>query len=46
MENERLSDQFFEGRRQNEVLKAQIESLKSESEREIQDLRDKHKQEL
>ena len=44
-ECERLADQFYEQRRQNEVLKAQIEAVKSESEKEIRDLKEKFRQE-
>jgi len=42
-EIDRLSEQFYEARRQNEVLKAQLESLKSESEKELKDAKDKHR---
>lgn len=40
---ERVSDQYYEAKRQLEVLKAQIESIKFESEKEINDLKEKHK---
>jgi hypothetical protein len=45
-EVDRVSEQYYEARRHNEVLKAQIESLKSETEKEIKDVKDKHRQEL
>lgn len=45
-ELDRVADQFYEAKRQNEIFKAQIESLKSESEKEMRDLKDKHRQEL
>ena len=45
-ENDRLAEQYYEARRHNEVLKAQIESVKSEAEKECKDLKDKHRQEL
>ena len=45
-EVDRLAEQYYEARRHNEVLKAQIESIKSESEKEVKDLKDKHRQEL
>ena len=44
-ECDRLADQYYEQKRQNEVLKAQIEAVKSEAEKEIRDLKDRHKQE-
>jgi len=44
-ECERLADQFYEQRRQNEILKAQIEVVKSESEKELRDAKEKHRQE-
>lgn len=45
-ELDRLAEQFYEARRHNDVLKAQIESVKSESEKELKDLKDKHRSEL
>lgn len=45
-ELDRVADQFYEAKRHNEIFKAQIESLKSESEKEMRDLKDKHRQEL
>ncbi len=45
-EVDRLAEQYYEARRHNEVLKAQIESVKAESEKEIKDLKEKHRQEL
>ena len=45
-ENERLADQAFEAKRQAEVLKAQLEGLRAESEREIRDAKDRHRHEL
>jgi hypothetical protein len=42
-EVDRLAEQYYEGRRHNEVLKAQIESVKAESEKEIKDLKEKHR---
>lgn len=45
-ENERLSEQYYEVKRQLDVVKTQIDTHKYESEKEIADLRDKHKQEI
>lgn len=42
-EVDRLAEQYYEARRHNEVLKAQIESVKAESEKEIKDLKEKHR---
>ncbi len=42
-ENERLANSYYEAKRISEVLKAQVESLKSESERELRDLKEKHR---
>ena len=42
-EADRLAEQYYEARRHNEVLKAQIESLKSEADKEVKDLKDKHR---
>jgi hypothetical protein len=42
-ENERLANSYYEAKRILEVLKAQVESLKSESERELRDLKEKHR---
>jgi hypothetical protein len=44
-ECDRLADQYYEQKRQNEILKAQIEAVKSEAEKEARDLKEKHKQE-
>jgi len=44
-ECDRLADQYYEQKRQNEVMKAQIEAVKSEAEKEARDLKEKHKQE-
>lgn len=45
-ENERLAEQFYEAKRISEVLKAQVEGLKSEGEKEVRDTKDKHRQEV
>jgi hypothetical protein len=44
-ECDRLADNFYEQKRLNEVLKAQIEALKSESEKELREAKEKHRQE-
>lgn len=45
-ENERLANSYYEAKRVSEVLKAQVESLKSEGDRELRDLKEKHRQEV
>lgn len=45
-ELDRLAEQYYEAKRLAEVLRAQNESLKSEGERELRDLKEKHRQEL
>jgi predicted nucleic acid-binding Zn-ribbon protein len=45
-ENERLASAYYEAKRVAEVLKAQVESLKSEGERELRDTKERHRQEL
>jgi hypothetical protein len=45
-ENDRLAEQFYEAKRQSEIFKAHIESLKLESEKELRDAKEKHRQEL
>ena len=40
-EVDRLAEQFYEAKRQSEILKAQLEAARHESEREIADLKDK-----
>jgi hypothetical protein len=42
-ECDRLADNFYEQKRLNEVLKAQIEALKSESEKELREAKEKHR---
>lgn len=45
-ENERLASAYYEAKRVSEVLKAQVESLKSEGDRELRDVKERHRQEL
>ncbi|CDW85959.1 UNKNOWN [Stylonychia lemnae] len=45
-ENERMSEQYYESKRQLEVVKTQLDTFKHESEKELNDLREKHKQEV
>ena len=42
-ECDRLADQYYEQKRQNEVLKAQIEAVKSEAEKELREAKEKHR---
>lgn len=45
-EVDRLGDQYYEVKRQLEVLKAQLESVKYESDKEKNDVKEKHKQDV
>ena len=45
-ELDRVSEQYYEAKRITEVLKAQVESLKSEGERELRDCKERHRQEI
>lgn len=45
-EIERLSEHYYEAKRQLDVVKTQLETQKYESEKEINDLKDKHKTEI
>ena len=45
-ENERLQDQFYESKRQLDIVRTQFDSFKYESEKEMQDIRDKMKSEI
>lgn len=45
-EIDRLSEQYYEQKRQVEIVKTQIDTMRHESEKEIADLKDKHKQEV
>ena len=42
-ELDRVAEQFYEAKRITEVLKAQVEALKSEAERELRDSKEKHR---
>ena len=45
-ENERLSDQFYEAKRQLDIFRTQLESQKYEHEKDIQDSKDRFKSEI
>jgi len=45
-ETDRLSELYYESKRQLDVLKTQLETQKFESEKEVTDLRDKHRTEM
>ena len=45
-ENERLSDQFYEAKRQLDIFRTQLESQKFEHEKDIQDSKDRFKSEI
>eukprot|EP00347_Sterkiella_histriomuscorum_P015883 403355323 len=45
-DNERLSEQYYEMKRQVEILKTQLDSNRHEHEKEVIDMKDKHKQEI
>jgi hypothetical protein len=45
-ENEKLMDQFYEGKRQLDILRTQHEAQKYEHEKEINDLKDRYKSEI
>lgn len=45
-ENERLSDQFYEAKRQLDIMRTQYESQKYEHEKDIQDCKDRFKAEI
>ena len=42
----RLSDSYYEAKRQLDVVKTQVETLKFDNEKELGDTRDRHKQEI
>jgi len=42
-ENERLSDQYYEGKRQLDILRTQYENFKYESAKDLQDAKDRFK---
>ena len=45
-ENERLSDQYYESKRQLDILKTQYEAMKFENEKEVNDCKDRFKGEI
>lgn len=45
-EIERLSEHYYESKRQTEILKTQIESHRLESERELRDIKEKSRREI
>jgi hypothetical protein len=45
-ENERLSDQYYESKRQLDIMRTQYEALKFENEKEINDCKDRFKGEI
>ena len=45
-ENERLSDQYYEAKRQLDISRAQFDAFKYEAEKELQDVRDKLKSDI
>lgn len=45
-ENERLSDQFYESKRQLDITRSQLDSLKHEHEKEVQDTKDRLRNEI
>ena len=45
-ENERLSDQFYESKRQLDILKTQHESMKFEHEKDINDTKERFRSEI
>ena len=45
-ENERLQDQFYETKRQLDVAKTHLETQRYEGEKEVNDMRDRHKSEM
>lgn len=45
-ENERLSDQFYESKRQLDILRTQLDSIKYEHEKDMLDCKDRFKAEI
>eukprot|EP00350_Pseudokeronopsis_sp_OXSARD2_P007865 CAMPEP_0170542058 /NCGR_PEP_ID=MMETSP0211-20121228/1605_1 /TAXON_ID=311385 /ORGANISM="Pseudokeronopsis sp., Strain OXSARD2" /LENGTH=72 /DNA_ID=CAMNT_0010845001 /DNA_START=299 /DNA_END=517 /DNA_ORIENTATION=+ len=45
-ESDRINEQYFEVKRQLDVIKTQLEAHKYENEKEIGDLKEKHKHEM
>ena len=45
-ENEKLMDQFYEGKRQLDILRTQFEAQKYEHEKETNDVKDRYKAEI
>jgi len=45
-ENERLADQFYESKRQLDILRTQFEANKYEQEKDMNDVKDRYKGEI
>lgn len=45
-ENERLQDEFYETKRQLDVCRTQLESLRFESEKDVNDLKERHRSDM
>jgi hypothetical protein len=46
LETERALEQFYEARRVAEVLRAQTEAAKTEGDKELRDVKERHRQEI